>query len=321
MWKIWLFWSWQCHPAKEFTPQGTACYLFRMAVKKVVGWERNGEKCSAGRIHSYLWARKRSCKSSNLNKISHLTCISTSCLILAFLCSLTHNSSCCPLILLQLPITPTHTPLCQLVSRLPHSVTCPFPLNVPQWLWLGSLPVLLFPLWHMPCSSPVAQSLYQTTSAVCHLGPFSLDPASPPMSFAHFMFGLPSSGSAVLLSHLIFSFIGLYCSQVVSPFLLPPPAWMPAEGAVCTVPRVLLLSAWHLLLQVHRCTAPSAEMAEHSYPVTRYLALNSANVLVLAKQRITKNAISWRFVYQLCFSFAFSFYPRSLFFLGERDKI
>lgn len=136
MWKIWLFWSWQCHPAKEFTPQGTACYLFGMAVKKAVGWERNGEKCSAGRIHSYLWARKRSCKSSNLNKISHLTCVSTSCLILAFLCSLTHNSSCCPLILLQLPITPTHTPLCQLVSWLPHSVTCPFPLNVPQWLCL-----------------------------------------------------------------------------------------------------------------------------------------------------------------------------------------
>lgn len=41
-------------PAKEFTSQGTACYLSRMTVKKVVGWERNGEKCPAGRFHSYL---------------------------------------------------------------------------------------------------------------------------------------------------------------------------------------------------------------------------------------------------------------------------
>lgn len=41
-------------PPKEFTPQGTTCYLFRMTVKKAVGWERNGEKCPAGRFHSYL---------------------------------------------------------------------------------------------------------------------------------------------------------------------------------------------------------------------------------------------------------------------------
>lgn len=41
-------------PAKEFILQGTACYLFRLTVKRVVGMERNGEKCPAGRFHSYL---------------------------------------------------------------------------------------------------------------------------------------------------------------------------------------------------------------------------------------------------------------------------
>lgn len=41
-------------PAKKFVPQGTAYYLFRITVKKVVGWEKNREKCPAGRFHSYL---------------------------------------------------------------------------------------------------------------------------------------------------------------------------------------------------------------------------------------------------------------------------
>lgn len=157
-----------------------------MTVKEVVGWERNGEKCPAGRFHSYLWARKRNCKSSNPNFIFHLTCVSTSCLILAFLCSLTHNSSCCPPSLLQVPITPTHAPLCQLVSQLPHSVTLPLSTKQFPMTLLSSLPVLFFPLGYMPCSSPVAQPLSQTTTALCHLGPFSLAQASPPLPFAHF---------------------------------------------------------------------------------------------------------------------------------------
>lgn len=170
-------------PAKEFTSQGTACYLSRMTVKKVVGWERNGEKCPAGRFHSYLWARKVICKSSNPNFISHLSCVSTSCLILIFLCPPTHNSSCCPLILLQLPITPTHIPVCNwyLSSHVP--LKCPFPLKCSPVTLLSSLPVLLFPL---SCSSPVAQPLSQITAVLFNLGLFSLAPATPPMSFVHF---------------------------------------------------------------------------------------------------------------------------------------
>lgn len=112
----------------------------------------------------------------------------------------------------------------------------PFPIKCSSITLLGSLPLLLFPLSHMPCSSHVTQLLSQTTIALCHLGPFSVAPASPPppppcllpisliLFYPFPVFGLPSSGSAVLLSHLIFSFIGLYSIQVVSPFLLPRPA-------------------------------------------------------------------------------------------------
>lgn len=300
-----------------------------MTVKEVVGWERNGEKCPAGWFHSYLWARKRNCKSSNPNFIFHLTCVSTSCLILAFLCSLTHNSSCCPPSLLQVPITPTHAPLCQLVSQLPHSVTLPLSTKQFPMTLLSSLPVLFFPLGYMPCSSPVAQPLSQTTTALCHLGPFSLAQASPPLPFAHFTnLVLPISRvwpsllrlcSSLESSHIfLYWFILQSGGFSISP---PPPAWMPAEGAVCTVPRVLLLSAWHLLLQIHGYTTPSAEMGQHSYPLMWDLAVNSVNLLVLAKQSITVKMSSHDDLSLNCTSLLLSSFILSLFFLGERDKI
>lgn len=162
-------------PAKEFTPWKTACYFFRLTDKEVVGWEKNGEKCPAGKLHSYLWLRKGSFKSSNPNFISHLT----SCLILVFLCSPTQNSSCCPLVLLQLPVTPTHVPLCQLVSQLPHSVTLP----------LSTKMFSSDSAWFTPC--PALSCITHALLNLCHkllrhLGPFSLAPASPPMPFFPF---------------------------------------------------------------------------------------------------------------------------------------
>lgn len=144
---------------------------------------------------------------------------------------------------------PTHTPLCQLVSQLPHSVTLHLSTKMfsNDSAWFSPCPTLSSITHALPitcCSTSVTN--YFVTLA---LSPWLL-PALPcllPISLILFypfpVFGLPSSGSAVLLSNLLFSSIGLYCSQVVFPFLLPPAAWMPAEGAVCTVPRVSLLSA------------------------------------------------------------------------------
>lgn len=115
---------------------------------------------------------------------------------------------------------------------------------------LALLPVLLFPLSHIPCSSSLAQPLSQTTTALCHLGPFSLAPASPPMLFAHFtklVSPISHTWPSLLrlcssLEHFIFSCIGLYGIQVFSPFLLPPPARMPGEGAVCSSKSVTAFS-------------------------------------------------------------------------------
>lgn len=63
---------------------------------------------------------------------------------------------------------------------------CPFPLKGSPMTLLGPLPVLLFPVSHMPVSSPVAQPLSQTTTAfvTLALSPWLL-PALPCL-FAHF---------------------------------------------------------------------------------------------------------------------------------------
>ena len=144
-----------------------------------------------------------------------------------YLCSCIHSPCPFPLkgspvILLvsrSLPIAPNSSFLCH---------TCPAPRLLPYLcprllpsVTLAACPWLLSAL---PCLLPIAPILF------C---PFPV-------------FGLPSSGSAILLCHLIFSFIGLYCSRVVSPFLLPPAAWMPAEGALTAQ------------LREHRCAQPGA---------------------------------------------------------------
>lgn len=163
----------------------------------------------------------------------------------------------------SLPVAPNYSFLCH---------TCPAPR-----LWPYLCPKQLLPSFTLP---PLSDGSCQALS--CHV-PISL------ISFHPFqVFGLPSSGSAILLSHVIFSFIGLHCSQGVSPFLLPPAARMPAEGALIAQ------------LREHRCSQPGAcyrrcagashhEQRRKSISIQSFdvFAVNSVNLLVLAKQKIT----------------------------------
>lgn len=215
-------------------------------------------------------SEKGGASSAILTSSSHLTCASMSCLILASLCYPTRSSSCCPLFLLQpLPVTPTHAPICHRVSLLPHSV--PLPLKGSPVILLVSRSLPVAPNYSFLCHTCPAPRLLPYLRPKLLLPSVTLAPFFPwllsalpclvPISLILFcplpVFGLPSSGSAILLCHLIFSFIGLYCSQGVSPFLLPP--WMPAEGAGIAS----LLSARCLLLQLRGCIAPSAETQQH----------------------------------------------------------
>lgn len=65
------------------------------------------------------------------------------------------------------------------------------------------------------------------------------------------MYSLPSTGSEILFCHLIFAFVGLYCSQVSSTFLLLPAPWMPAEGAV--------------IAQSNAAVSPVLAVSQHRY--------------------------------------------------------
>lgn len=125
----------------------------------------------------------------------------------------------------SLPVAPNYSFLCH---------TCPAPCLLPclcPKCLLPSVSLAPFPwlLSALPCLLPISLILF------C---PFPV-------------FGLPSSGSAILLCHLMFTFMGLYSSQVVSPFLLPPARRMPAEGARTAQ------------LRQHRCSQPGACYCRH----------------------------------------------------------
>lgn len=154
-----------------------------------------------------------------------------------YLCS--HLQSAWPFPLNRSPVillVPRSLAVARNYSFLCHTcpASCLLPYLCPKIL-LPSVTLAPFPwlLSALPCLLPISLILF------C---PFPV-------------FSLPSSDSAILLSHLIFSFLGLYCSWIVFPFLLPPAAWMPAEGAV-----IAQLSVRCLLSQVCGCIAPSAEM-------------------------------------------------------------
>lgn len=255
---VWVLPLSPANSAKEFTSPGEACHLLRKTVKRAVGWEGNGKKCPSGRFCSYLWARKRRCKFSNpdFHFPSHLCFYIMS----YFSIPLFPYPQFFPLPTFSLVATTCHPyscPTCQLVSQLPRSVPLPLKRSPVILLVSCSLPVacdytflchtcpvlrlLPYLCFKQLLPSATLPALPWLLSALSCLVPISLILFHP---FPVFVFS--SSGSAILLCHLIFSFICLYCSQVVSLFLLPLAAWMPAEGA------------WIAQLWEHRCTRSRA---------------------------------------------------------------
>lgn len=171
-------------PVKGFTPQGTACYLFRLSRR---WWDGKEMERNVLLVRFTAICEPEKGVASPATPTSFPTSlVFLHRLILVFLCIPTHNSSCCPLVLLQLPITPTRVLLCQLVSQLPHSVT--LLLSTKRFsndsAWSTPCPTL-------PCVTHARLITCCSTSVtnyycLCHLGPFSLAPASPPMPFRPF---------------------------------------------------------------------------------------------------------------------------------------
>lgn len=147
------------------------------------------------------------------------TCQPCSCPTCQLPCSVLLPLKRSPVILLvscSLPVACDYSFLCH---------TCTAPRLLPHLCSKQLLPSVTLPPF--PWLLSALSCLVPTSLILFH--PFSV-------------FALPSSGSAVLLCHLIFSSISLDCSQVVSPLLLLLAAWVPAEGA------------WIAQLREHRCS-------------------------------------------------------------------
>lgn len=118
---------------------------------------------------------KEGASSAILTSISHLTCASTSYLILASLCSPARSSSCCPLFLLQLltchPYSCPHLP-----TGISAQSPCPFPLKGSPVVLLVSRSLPVAPNYSFLCHTCPAPRLWPYLCPKQLLPSFTLPP-------------------------------------------------------------------------------------------------------------------------------------------------